>query len=418
MLKTYLFIWISFGFVACWSQSKLTSYAKEITKTLCAPELHGRGYVNDGCNKAGEYILGEFERIGLQPFNGYAQQSFYLGVNTFPGNCKLKINGRKKKPGIDYLVHPSSASYHGKLSLISLNAKEVLSYPFKSHAHGWAIAFIPPKSIAKDTLKMVREKLEKLARIQMPVVEITRDKLTWSVSSEQFKFPYIQVFDAKRESLPEKIKLNIDAIYRKDMEVSNIIGFLESKQPSDSFIIVSAHYDHLGRMGKSTYFPGANDNASGVSVLLNLVKYYTKNPPKYKTLFIFFAGEEAGLLGSKYFVESKVVDLKKIKFLVNFDLLGTGDEGIMVVNGYTFEKQFGLLESINKEKNLVKEIKRRGKASNSDHYWFSEAGVPCFFIYTLGGIKAYHDVYDVAKTLPLTDYVDVFKLVTEFTDRL
>jgi hypothetical protein len=90
----------------------------------------------------------------------------------------------------------------------------------------------------------------------------------------------------------------------------------------------------------------------------------------------------------------------------------------MVVNGYTFEKQFGLLESINKEKNLVKEIKRRGKASNSDHYWFSEAGVPCFFIYTLGGIKAYHDIYDIAKTLPLTDYVDVFKLVTEFTDRL
>jgi Zn-dependent M28 family amino/carboxypeptidase len=155
-----------------------------------------------------------------------------------------------------------------------------------------------------------------------------------------------------------------------------------------------------------------------VSVLLNLVKHYVKNPPKYKTLFIFFAGEEAGLLGSKYFVESKVVDLKKIKFLINLDLLGTGDDGIMVVNGYTFEKQFSLLESINKEKNLVKEIKRRGKASNSDHYWFSEAGVPCFFIYTLGGIKAYHDIYDVAKTLPLTDYVDVFKLVTEFTNQL
>ena len=206
MLKSHLFIWICFGFVACWSQSKLTSYAKEITKTLCAPELHGRGYVNDGCNKAGEYILGEFERIGLQPFNGYAQQSFYLGVNTFPGNCKLKINGRKKKPGIDYLVHPSSASYHGKLSLVSLNAKEVLSYPFKSHAHGWGIAFIPPKSIAKDTLKMVRAKLEKLARVQMPVVEITRDKLTWSVSSDQFKFPYFDI-DKQEEILKEYLRL-------------------------------------------------------------------------------------------------------------------------------------------------------------------------------------------------------------------
>jgi hypothetical protein len=90
----------------------------------------------------------------------------------------------------------------------------------------------------------------------------------------------------------------------------------------------------------------------------------------------------------------------------------------MVTNGYTFEKEFNLLTEINKEQNLVKEIKRRGKAHNSDHYWFTEAGVPSFFIYTLGGIKAYHDVYDVEKTLPLTDYVDVFKLLTEFVGKL
>ena len=53
--------------------------------------------------------------------------------------------------------------------------------------------------------------------------------------------------------------------------------------------------------------------------------------------------------------------------------------------------------------------------ANSDHYWFSENGVPCFFIYTLGGPSAYHDVNDVEKNLPLTDYVDVFKLITEFS---
>jgi Zn-dependent M28 family amino/carboxypeptidase len=226
------------------------------------------------------------------------------------------------------------------------------------------------------------------------------------------------VLNNRTASTINNIEVNIESKVLTKYINKNICGYIPGKINNDTMVIFSAHYDHLGGMGKATFFPGANDNASGVSVLLNLVKYYTKNPPKYKTLFIFFAGEEAGLLGSKYFVESKVVDLKKIKFLVNFDLLGTGDEGIMVVNGYTFEKQFGLLESINKEKNLVKEIKRRGKASNSDHYWFSEAGVPCFFIYTLGGIKAYHDVYDVAKTLPLTDYVDVFKLVTEFTDKL
>ena len=99
-------------------------------------------------------------------------------------------------------------------------------------------------------------------------------------------------------------------------------------------------------------------------------------------------------------------------------MLGTGEDGIMVVNGAIHQKEFDLLNKINEEKNLVKEIRKRGKASNSDHYYFSEAGVPCFFIYTMGGIKAYHDVYDIEKTLPLTDYGDVFKLITEFVERI
>ena len=66
----------------------------------------------------------------------------------------------------------------------------------------------------------------------------------------------------------------------------------------------------------------------------------------------------------------------------------------------------------------MSQIKQRGKAANSDHYWFSEKGVPCFFIYTLGGTTSYHDVYDVEKTLPLSDYSDVGKLLIDFNNRL
>jgi hypothetical protein len=90
----------------------------------------------------------------------------------------------------------------------------------------------------------------------------------------------------------------------------------------------------------------------------------------------------------------------------------------MVVNGAVFTNQFSKLQSINAKNNYLKEIKKRGKAQNSDHYWFTEIGVPSFFIYTLGGIKAYHDIYDVESTLPLTEFVDVFKLLTEFVNEL
>ncbi|MEJ7677904.1 MAG: M28 family peptidase [Segetibacter sp.] len=58
------------------------------------------------------------------------------------------------------------------------------------------------------------------------------------------------------------------------------------------------------------------------------------------------------------------------------------------------------------------------KLANSDHYWFTEKGVPAFFIYTLGGIKAYHDIFDKAKTLPLTEYKDLFRLIKKFNKKL
>ncbi len=99
-------------------------------------------------------------------------------------------------------------------------------------------------------------------------------------------------------------------------------------------------------------------------------------------------------------------------------MLGTGNEGIMVVNGSVFEKEFNLLTQINSSNNYLNAIKKRGKAANSDHYWFTEAGVPAFFVYTLGGVQAYHDVFDIEKTLPLTEYVDVFKLITSFVSLL
>ena len=90
----------------------------------------------------------------------------------------------------------------------------------------------------------------------------------------------------------------------------------------------------------------------------------------------------------------------------------------MVVNASIFKNQFDKLNKINNIKNYVKQIKQRGKAANSDHYWFTEKGVPSFFIYTMGGISAYHDIYDIEKTLPLTDYIDVCKLFIEFVPLL
>jgi len=100
------------------------------------------------------------------------------------------------------------------------------------------------------------------------------------------------------------------------------------------------------------------------------------------------------------------------------DIMGTGEEGITVVNGSVFKTEFDKLKEINTQHNFIKDVKIRGKAANSDHYFFAENGVKACFIYTMGGIKAYHDIYDRAETLPLNEFENLFKLITKFGDYL
>src|SRR5690606_4412105 len=120
-------------------------------------------------------------------------------------------------------------------------------------------------------------------------------------------------------------------------------------QVTDSFLAHTARYNHLEQMGAATVFPGASDNASGTALLLSLAQSLAQFPQRYSLLFIAFAGEEARLLGSKYFTENPLVDLKKIRFLLNLDILGDAAEGITVVNGEEFKQEFACLQSINRQ---------------------------------------------------------------------
>ena len=83
-------------------------------------------------------------------------------------------------------------------------------------------------------------------------------------------------------------------------------------------------------------------------------------------VFIAFGAEEAGILGSKYFVEHPSFPLSQLTFVVNIDIMGTGDEGVMVVNGAIHMDRFEQMQRINTENNYLFAVKKRGKAANSD----------------------------------------------------
>ena len=94
------------------------------------------------------------------------------------------------------------------------------------------------------------------------------------------------------------LEVNIESKFIKSFPAKNLVGYIPGTDKQDSLIVFTAHYDHLGMLGSDKIFPGANDNASGVAILLYLAKYYAAHPAKYPVAFIAFSGEEPGLKGS------------------------------------------------------------------------------------------------------------------------
>jgi len=411
------------------SEEQDSLYARSVVKTLASPAYKGRGYVEDGDKKAASFIKKEFTKSGLIPVGDSYYQNYNLSVNTFPGKISVSLDGQELQTAKDYLISASSPSVKGTFKLTVVTRAEISSpESLESLMDKTAGTFIildnrPGKGETAAQVVAIKDNLSRMQDDQnlnlQGLIIYSDEKSTWTTSSTQSVRPVI-ILNKPGINLTtvKDIDLNIEAKFLPEYVTQNVIGKIKGTSTSDSLLVVTAHYDHLGLMGKDVYFPGANDNASGVAMLLSLAKYYAVNKPLYDMVFIAFSGEEIGLLGSQAFVENPLIDLHKIKFLVNFDLAGTGEEGIKVVNGTFYKNKFDQLTRLNAKYSLLSKVEIRGESCNSDHCFFYEAGVPAIFIYTQGGIKAYHDIYDKAETLPLTEFVDYLSLMKMFFNQL
>ena len=407
------------------------NYAHSVIDHLTSESYAGRGYVEDGMNKTAEFIAGEFEKFGVQKIGDSYFQEFSMPINVIK-EAKLKINGKELKYGVDFLVDPGSKSqsFHSR-PIYYFNPNDFANALNKESDF---IDFIrtdmlqqkdkhivfPPHHFEVDSLNQYYKHWPHFYRPEenknRAIFHFSKDKLTASLSQTEQSFSRFFVNDSFYSD-----RLNIDDNlieneFIENYKTKNVIGLIEGKN-KDSLILITAHFDHLGKVG-NTIFPGASDNASGTAFLLELAQYFSQHKPKYSLVFIGFAAEEAGLVGSKYFVENPLVDLAKIKFLLNFDIMGAGEEGIQIVNSLVFTKEYELLNQINSKNNYLKQIKKRGEACNSDHCPFYEKGVPSFFTYTLGGPGHYHDVYDTADSLNLSEFEDLKKLFIEFLNKI
>lgn len=424
MLRTCLLCIILFTALLQTGNAQVLPYARHIVEVLTSDSLKGRGYIDRGDYLAAQFIKNEFEKIGAQPLTDTWFQPFTMQVNTFPDSIFLQLGEQTLTAGSDFLVNPASSPLTGSFETVWLSNEDMFNDArlqekiIASIGKFLIIEPVPEDSLTPEQKRRWGELQQFLNyhpnNMVAGTVFLTHQKLTWSGSQTQQGRPAFYVVADSVKAPFNQVSVQLTPVLIEDYQTQNVIATLKGTQ-SDSVIVIMAHYDHFGLMG-GALFPGANDNASGVAMMLSLARYFASNPPTYRMVFLAFAGEELGLVGSKYFTEHPTFELNKTKFFFNFDLAGTGDEGIQVVNGSVYPDQFARLQDLNKRFNLLPQVKIRGAACNSDHCMFDRKNLPGFYIYTLGGIRAYHDIYDRYETLPFTEFEDYFELMVRFIE--
>jgi len=400
------------------SYSQDLTYAKDQVKTLTSSEFHGRGYVKKGDEIAAHYLANEFTKFKLQKFGRDYYQHYEFPINTFPGAMSVNIDGKELFPGIDFLVSPQSSGVHGTFHIETIDSTifkanfkitDLVNKDFSGKfilldSVGWNRG-----ALRKQAFEMVYLNMIKAAGIFL----VSDNPLIHSVSENNSDFCSLVIRRTAIKKHPRTLKIKIQSREIEHKAV-NVIGFIPGE--SDTFLVISAHYDHLGMMGKNTYFPGANDNASGTAMLLDLAKRFslTSDRPKYSTAFMLFSGEEAGLLGSAYYTENSLFPLNKIKMLVNLDMMGTGSGGVTVFNGSTYPREYCKLDSLNKSLRLNIALRSKGISKASDHYLFYLKKVPVLFFNCTGNEVGYHITGDKYDALPFTVYENLFKLIDAY----
>jgi hypothetical protein len=221
-----------------------------------------------------------------------------------------------------------------------------------------------------------------------------------------------------------KTVLNID-IRHDSKTVHNVTAYLPGQ--TNEYVVVGAHYDHLGlgdehslapsQIGK--IHPGADDNASGTAGVIELARWFSQQPqPKRGILFLTFAGEEEGLLGSQYYVNHPILPLENAVAMINMDMIGRIREGKVYVNGTgsgtTLAK---LIEEVKAPEGLHFDLSDKLGYGGSDYMEFTLKQVPVLFFFS-GLHGDYHKPTDTADKINGADAVKLLGYIGDVVTKL
>ena len=413
-MKKFLVLLLVFTAVQMGAQNE-THYTK-IIKELSSAKYQGRGYAKGGANKAGKYLKKEYKDAGVDEV---ILQPFTIDINTFPGKMEMVADGKKLRAGVDYSMREYSPGVHGEFPLyfvdtLNFDANKMFADLAKPENANCMVVceFWFTYKHGKDFSRL--QKAGECTNAGVIYTWTSPIKFYKAYGHRVADKPIVWVTPEAIQGV-KKVKLDVDNQFLKDYEIFNVIAKVEGKR-HDSCYVFTAHYDHLGNLGKNIDYAGANDNASGTAAIVTLAEYYAKNRPEFDMYFLSFSGEDANLRGSEYFAQHPVVPLEQIKYLFNIDMIGDNNPVQYCEVSDSGMRGYSLFEQINNEKQYFQGLNRGDLAANSDHYPFAKRGVPCIFLENQEGdaFQFYHTIYDTFETAVFTSYAPVFKLITDF----
>ncbi len=411
---------------------------------LASDELMGRDPARPEMQLAIDYITGEFEKYGLMQVPGavgYAQSiPFNLSSPPKTGNLTMGSESFTQKESMLVL---DGKSLSGSFELVDLGYGLEEDYEGKDVQGKIVVTNLgAPNQMSPAQLFALGRKKTALAAEKGAIALFEMyniPSIPWQLianylSSDQLsldqgaasEMPYLWVKDLKSEMKNSvangdvtNAELDITGKTQKPVEGKNIIGWIEGtdKKLKDEFVMLSAHYDHVG-VGRAdaegdTIYNGARDNAVGTVSVINAAKYFAKNPPKRSVLFALWTAEEKGLLGSAYFAENPLIPLDKIVYNLNIDGAGYNDTSIITVIGLTRtseqEKLMKATQAFGLEA-VEDPAPEQGLFDRSDNVSFAKKGIPAptfslgFTAFDDEISKYYHQAGDEVDSMDL-DYV-------------
>jgi hypothetical protein len=420
---------------------------------LSSHELNGRKPGSSGYNLAAEFFAGKFEEFGLAEAgdNGY-KQKFNVEYNNIYGECQFNIveNGsvtRYFSAGDDFLFNTwtGSGDITAQLAFvgygmsepengfdeytdIDVNGKVVLAFrqspPWSPSGGSWINrSAISKADVAADHGALgilyvnkptnpykifgLLYKGDGELNENFPVlnIEYTAAQELFSGFSNTIYDLQLQIDQSRNPAsilLDKTVQIKVNADYIANAETSNIIGILEGSDANlkDEYILIGAHLDHLGAQGDDTFFPGANDNASGAAVLLKLAEKLVLEEarPKRSVIFAVFSAEEMGVIGAEYFKSHLQIGTGDIKLMINLDCVGYGEQ-IYIYGKDSFPTLHEEVITLDRLETNIMNTYSEPIPSGTDAYPFFESGIPVLYFESVNTFEHTHTVKDTPDTL-------------------